>query len=71
MERKIELVHSAGDAIELSESRGKGLNALSMDQAEGVTIVSDVAAAQASSQAGDGRVISALSAEAGPSEFDG
>ena len=68
-ENKIQLARSnEGDATELSHSRGKGLQALSTEPAQGITIVPD---GQVVGDQGPGPVVSASEAAAGPADFDG
>lgn len=69
MERKIELVNPQDSATELSESRGKGLDAVKMEPAYGVMIVPDTT--PTSEYPTGVPVISASDAANGPADFDG
>jgi len=56
------------NTIDLGESRGKGLQMISQDSAQGVTIVPNDAPPPPGAQ---GVVVSASDAAKGPADFDG
>lgn len=73
MERKVELVNTRDKAVELGEGR-KGLNAVNLHPAQGVTIVPDADSGHQEGQSDDqpdaGPTVSASDAKNGPSDFD-